>query len=217
MAKNDTLFGEVRSLLQQTPSAEVWAELVKQLDKFTIDAQFTEEIFPYLLEYLGRWPEDVRRMAPAKWVKPLLKKAAKPAPLVPLCNGADLSSSRIGPATAAYLADCAALGHLLYLDLSNNGLKSDGAKHLARSKHLRNLRVLLLTNCKVGNSGAVALAESVNVQHLVELDISGSDMIDDGCDALQNSRFLPEPLRAKAYEWYSHEREEREYYRDGWE
>lgn len=217
MAKNDTLFGEVRSLLQQTPSAEVWAELVKQLDKFTIDAQFRETIFPYLEEYLGRWPEDVRRMAPAKWVKPLLKKAPGAAPLVPLCNGADLSSSRIGPATTAYLAGSEALGHLLYLDLSNNGLKSDGARHLASSKHLTNLRVLLLTNCKVGNSGAVALAQSTNVRNLVELDISGSDMIDEGCSALQNSPHLPEHLRAKAFDWYSYEREEREYYWDGWE
>lgn len=212
--KREKLFGELRSILHQSADAESWQLLVAHLPKWSQDEYFLEVVKPYLEESLGKW-DDLSRIAPPDWGKPLLK--GKPSPLLEFARGLDLSASRVGPKALEKLVLCAELGQLVYLNLSGNGLKNEGGQTLATCKHLSNLRVLILSNTKIGNGGAVALANCPYLANLEDLDLSGNDFIDVGCNALKGSKYLAEPIKDKAWSWYSYEREAREAYGSSWE
>jgi len=198
----DEAFGEIRSVLQQTPSADAWQALCAVLEGIKIDAHYADAIEPYVLEHLEHWP-DALRIAPASWAKGLTKKTPKPAPLMALARGLDISSSRVGVKSVGYLVNSPVLADLIYLNLSHNGIKNDGAVTISKSPHIKNLETLIMTHASVGNRGAVALANCKNLQNLKTLDLTANEMIEEGCDAIQNSPYPDASNRSHAHEWHS--------------
>ncbi len=214
-SKREEIFGELRSLLQQPPSHAIWAQLCVQLDKVKPDEYFEDAIAPYLLDALKTWPDDpTLRVAPPTWCAPALKQ--KPTPMTRFATGVNLSSSRCGPAGLKKLLAGDLLVGKTYLNLSHNGLKSDGAMDFAVSPKIDALRVLILVDCKIGERGAVALARCHRLANLETLDLSKNDFVDEGCGALESSKHLSESIRKLAWSWYSHEREAR-MYSSSWE
>jgi hypothetical protein len=63
----DVLFGELRSLLQEAPSEEVWERVCEQLDLWPPEA-LEAVALPYVLEHVARWPATVERLAPLRWM-----------------------------------------------------------------------------------------------------------------------------------------------------
>lgn len=218
MASRDQKFGELRSLLQQTPSEESWEQLGVLLGNWKLDDHFREVVLPYARELLAGWPEELK-IAPPAWAKGLTKKTKKPAPLMELASGLQMRASRVGKKGVEYLSQSPEIAHITYLDLSNNGLQNDGGVSLANSPHLTNLKTLILTNAKIGNRGAIAIANNPRFASLEELDLTGNEIIEPGCDAIRNSSHLRKEIRDRAYSWYSHERADREarYYGGAWE
>ncbi len=212
MATRDEKFGELRSLLQQTPSEEAWARLCALLEAWKLDEHFHEVVLPYAATGLERWPEDLK-IGPASWVKPLLRKTKKPAPLVALATGLNLRASRIGAKTVEYLAAAPEVEHITYLDLSRNGLKNAGAITLANSPYLKNLKVLLLAGTNLKDEGAREIAHSANLANLDELDLSDSQLLGEGCRMIENSPHLCQTIRERAFDWY----DERHPYDPFWE
>lgn len=214
-SRQEKRFGELRAILQQPASEETWDQLATHLNGWKVDDYFEEVVAPYVLEYLAKWPEDVIRAAPAAWGKLLTKK--KPSPLLRFANGLNMRKSKCGPKTLEKLLAADELESLIWLDLSENGLKNDGGVMIGKAPRVKNLKTLILQGCKIGNRGAVALASNRHLANLTSLDLSNNDMIDEGCSAIENSEFLHENIRKKAWDWYSYEREEREYYYNSWE
>jgi uncharacterized protein (TIGR02996 family) len=82
------------------------------------------------------------------------------------------------------LVECPALTRLVNLDLSGNGIGSDGVQALAVSPYLTRLTTLNLSQCRIGDRGARALAESPLLSRLVDLDLSDNDIGPGGVRAL---------------------------------
>ena len=94
-------FGEIRSLLQQPPSEQVWRGLCALVDASWGDDQFEELLFPYILEHLRRWPDALRVMPPGWWA---LSDHAKPSVLQKLARVVDLGRENdLGEAADASL------------------------------------------------------------------------------------------------------------------
>ncbi len=60
----DELLGEVRSVMQGAPSAQMWLELVELLDE--CDAEGVSVLTDYIDGYIARWSEDAMRNQSAK-------------------------------------------------------------------------------------------------------------------------------------------------------
>lgn len=209
---HDQRFGELRSLLQQTPDEASWAELCAHLAAWTFDEHFHEAVLPYVREELERWPEHLK-IAPRSWAKPLLSVVRKPAPLLSLVTALDLTQGRIGDRTLSYLLRGPEIEHLTLLDLSCNEISVDGAALLAGSPYVRNLKVLLLAGTNLKDEGAREIAHSANLTNLEELDLSDSKLLEEGCRMIENSPHLCEAIRERAFDWY----DERHPYDPFWE
>ena len=66
-------FGELRSLLQQTPSTQTWERItacLTQLRERTEGSErFEEQALAYGREHLSAWPDEIVREAPSSWVQ----------------------------------------------------------------------------------------------------------------------------------------------------
>jgi hypothetical protein len=87
----------------------------------------------------------------------------------------DLSSNRIGPASARALA-AAPLVCLRCLDLGYNPLGDAGVRWLAASPYLSTLTTLVLTAARLGNESARVLAASPHLAGLTSLILCGNDI-----------------------------------------
>lgn len=64
----DARFGDLRSLLQRGPSAQVWAELIELLEEWQEEdpSDFERVALPYAAGHLGAWPDRLRQV-PLDW------------------------------------------------------------------------------------------------------------------------------------------------------
>lgn len=65
-------FAELRSALQQPPSAEAWRQITHHLDGLSGDAQALEQATTYAEGLLARWP-DALRVLPRGWLTRMLR------------------------------------------------------------------------------------------------------------------------------------------------
>lgn len=63
-------FGDLRALLQRTPSLTEWTRLCSLIESFEAH-DYAERIEPYVRPYLKQWPDTLRVM-PGMWVRALL-------------------------------------------------------------------------------------------------------------------------------------------------
>ncbi len=187
-------FGDVRSLLNQPPSAGAWEALCALLDAFSPDA-LDAQVLPYVEGMTRRWPEALC-VAPQRWVLDVLAGTHRPfwsivraldlsclyltpEQILTLLADAQLervnllamSSNRIGPEGARILAARADLGQLHTLDLGFNGLKVEGARALKQAQSFGGLRALVLDSNGLGGAGLRALASASWWRQLERLDL----------------------------------------------
>jgi hypothetical protein len=143
----------------------------------------------------------------------------------PLLRRLNLSGAQLGNTGAMALARCEPLDELRELDLSYNRLQAggagavigsksfpnlsrltldqnlpvgnDGVQHFLYAKHRQPLRFLSLVNTDLTAAGAGYLASSPCLSELTELRLSPSEIGPAGAEALANSRYLPEHIRAQ--------------------
>ena len=62
-------FGDIRSLLYERPvTISTWNKLARALYFFEEPELLQEEVFPYCVEAIADWPDDLRRPGPSHWV-----------------------------------------------------------------------------------------------------------------------------------------------------
>jgi hypothetical protein len=112
-------FGELRSLLQQAPSEELWRVVtsVLRLMEVADPAQFEERVYPYAERALERWPDALRVMT-QHWQE--LARADKlPARCARLVRAVSTYQYQSGDTTAVTLLDSGALSYITHLRLSS--------------------------------------------------------------------------------------------------
>ena len=104
------MFGELRSLLQRPPSAQVWQQLCALLEGWPPGQELEGRALPYCQDHLEQWPARLRA-APARWRAALERgEVPAPAPLVRHLKASHRAWS--GEALATLLGAGAALEHL---------------------------------------------------------------------------------------------------------
>jgi hypothetical protein len=96
----ETLFGELRSILQNPASIDTWDALYEHLDLWPADTLETLAL-PYALDIVGRWFDGVERAAPQRWAARLLE--GQGAALLALANKLDVSDQQLSSAQLAAL------------------------------------------------------------------------------------------------------------------
>ncbi len=190
-------FGEIRSILQQTPSPEAWEALCDQIALWSWPhyETFEQQILPYLLHHLESWP-DALRGAPDRWRPGLLRAA--PMPWAPMIRALDASAQGFSVADMETLTMAPVLPHLTALDLSQNRFGAAGLQRLMQSRKLRGLRSLRLADVSLGVDGALPLLDADALPRLDTLDMSNTGINSRTLDALGglNLRAREEPLPA---------------------
>ncbi|MEM1348154.1 MAG: hypothetical protein AAGI01_06345 [Myxococcota bacterium] len=214
------LFGELRAIVHQPPSAVLWSELCSLIGDVLPDV-FVDTISPYLEEHLSGWGEDVR-VAPASWVSrsvagedvpqlyfttmeldvsALSDDAPEPdvATLIehymhPYFRGLRaLRAHRVELAGELFarMCDTPTFERLEVLDVTGAGLGAEGARALAQSKHLKHLREVRIGWCNLEGAGALALANSHIVRAWETLDIEGNGIQEaEAMRLLRNPHFV---------------------------
>jgi hypothetical protein len=157
----ERLFGELRSLMQEAPSYEVWERVVEALDRWP-EGTLEAEALPYVCDHLRRWPEAHDRAAPAAWAIAALDGGSSPRLLA--CATLRLQFAQVRDRQLGWLAACRHVRNLRYIDMSYVG--------------------------QVQAEGMSALANSPNLGALASLEVSGS-LGDGAWEALALGRGLP--------------------------
>ena len=107
-------FGELRSLVQQPPSEQVWATLCEHVERLSAPAM--RDLLPYLTHALDRWPVRLRS-APASWLERVVT-SCEPLPQLALTRVLQLTGRRpLTPSQLDALVESAALAHVAHLEV----------------------------------------------------------------------------------------------------
>lgn len=157
----DERFGELRSLLQQPPSSQVWDAMIALFGGWHHEALANLAI-PYALEHLERWPDDITREAEPWQTGALLliSPDSYQHPQLRLINALTITHRGIGAPQLASLLAWPGLPQLRSLSLRANDLTDAEAAAIAACPHLSGLRALDLSNNQITDVGAAALASS---------------------------------------------------------
>ena len=149
------LFGEIRSVVQCTPSAVLWQSLCELVERWPRE-QFTTELLPYLCANLVAWPSSLK-VAPQRWIDTIL--AGKVSPYCHLVESLDVSDQRLSTSELKCLVTAQELNGLRILNLSKNVLGSEGATLLSAQANWSQLEALELNDCELGDDGITTLSE----------------------------------------------------------
>lgn len=181
-------FGEIRSLVQEAPSARAWARLCALLDE-----RADEVTLGYVADHIERWPDAMRGMPPV-WLERAVRgeedarfvlargvrcvglspreiELALRHPGLAALKWLSVEGGRAGDARA--VAAAAPTG-LERLRMSGCGIVDAGARELSRSLRLRGLEALELPGNRIGLEGARSLSRWEG--ELEELDLSGNPL-----------------------------------------
>jgi Ran GTPase-activating protein (RanGAP) involved in mRNA processing and transport len=206
---NEELFSELRSLLQKNPSEELWLKICKNIDLWDLE-KLSEIGLPYASAHLVRWPENVWREAPTRWVRKLL--AGEKIPKIAIV-GRLILESKLKKLNIATFFNNILFSKLFYLDLSKNKINDDdmdlvfslekqnilaisfsynkigdvGLTKLAKSPILLGVEYLDFKDNNIGSNGIKALASSDFIRRLYALDLSGNNIGNSGAKEIANS------------------------------
>jgi Ran GTPase-activating protein (RanGAP) involved in mRNA processing and transport len=209
----ESLFGELRSILQRPASQETWAALCQLLQGALWPDEALEAVaVPYALDIVSRWPESIERAAPDAWARQLM--SGQGGAQLALANKLHLWR---GPTPTldelALLLGSPAIGGLRRLNLSAS-VASHGADALALldTPHLAGLERLELDTASVDGAGAAALA-AVRLPALRWLNLAHNALDDDAlalllraplCAELRALELSGNPLTARAAQLLAH-------------
>ncbi len=188
MTDEDSRFGDIRSILQDTPTIRVWGKLCELLEEWEDEGELEDKIFPYVNELVADW-DDRLRVAPAYWVEPLLE--GEHVPHFAICRTLDLRCLGIVLEDIELLSESPELKHIHRLNLAYNGLQNEGTCLLMASPMISGLRMLDLAGNSVETDGIQAISESAHLKKLEELDLTGNWVNDAGATYLAESTTLP--------------------------
>lgn len=218
-------FGEIRSAVQERPSAASWHMLYEAIAEVDI-TQFAEELLPYVAESLKNWPDELR-LCPQDWLDLLLdadlvhpglvlvRRLWRPhlsmGELAKLAHTEELSqvtqmglvSNGLGHKAIPILLDGPALQQVEAIDLSYNKIGDAGIRAICRNGRAERLRYLSLDNNGITDDGAMMIADATNLANLERLTLFGNHIGSNGLDALRTSQNLSQNVRR---EWaFAHE------------
>jgi|AP45_3_1055517.scaffolds.fasta_scaffold46130_2 hypothetical protein len=210
-------FGEIRSAVQERPSATSWHALYEAIAEVDI-TQFAEELLPYVAENLKNWPDELR-VCPQDWLDLLLnadlvhpglvlvRRLWRPhlelGDLKKIANTSEFSqvtrfglvSNGLGPKAVRLLLDGPALQSVEFLDLSYNRIGDKGVLEFCRNKKAARLRHLSLDNNGITDEGAMMLANCEHLEGLERLTLFGNLLGSNGHDAIRTSGHLSPAVR----------------------
>lgn len=177
------LFGEVRSLLNQTPDAKRWRRLCELLDQFE-PARLDDMVIPYVEGSVARWPVELR-VAPESW---MLRAIEGEALLFwSIVRKIDASYHYLDASQALELLQSERLEKVEILDLSSNRIGAVGARTLAGVEWLRSVRWLGMGFNAVGSAGAIALARAEFLDGVEYVDLESNELGEHGIRALSEA------------------------------
>ena len=209
------MFGEVRSLLQQAPTAQNWEALCQHVSDWG-EPGFAESALPYILSHLERWPDHLRR-APLRWAEGLARGAALEfapmvrvldaralnlknedmwtlarAPIMKHVTGLNLAHNPIGWRGLSHLFDTPepVAPQLRALDVGASAVGGEGVRLLASSQALRGLKSLALTQLSLSPASLAALSQSEVLGELKALHLGGNDFGERHLEAVSRGELI---------------------------
>lgn len=163
------MFGDVRSLLQETPSPFVWDALtwiVEQVNAQELKAQ----LLPYLEHHLARWPATLK-VLPTSW-KVALSRQESPQgmPLVQELHFSQHGSSTLDSPGRWRVLDHEATAHIERLNFHYADLSDADLDRLTTHPRLRKTRAISLTsNTGLSEQALKRLLIEARLDHIEEL------------------------------------------------
>jgi len=186
-------FGELRSILQRSPTEAGWKDLCRWCDEQPPEA-LREHTLPYALSHLGRWPKPLRA-APRRWVERCVDGEALPQ--LALVTRVTYSGVANIPQDdedfgevfeAAMSRDPRAQIAMMIL---SRHLDASDLLALCGEEALGHLVVLELRGHQFGDEGAAVFRRAVHLSALEHLDLSGNLIHDHGAELLSLAPFMP--------------------------
>lgn len=195
---DDASFGELRALLQQPPTEQIFAEVGQRLG--SVDP--SPATLRYLHDHITRWPQDVRRVAPKAWVHALIR--GKEIAAFSLCDTVDISPRAlrkrldVGGATLDTLFRAPNMPTLRHFLLDGDHLAEPAGMFLsteayvamAACEKLQELETLHLERAHLDDDGLEALARSPYLRSVRSLRLSYNHIRGPGIRALARSEML---------------------------
>lgn len=136
-------FGDLRSLLNQNHTPQVWDQLCAWISTFDDEAS-KQRILPYIEGHLLKW-SDKERVAPRTWIQSLLNDQPSPWLFITRSlsmRGWDRAARRPWRKNTLDLKDFSKrqeLAPIHFIDLGHNDLHDNEIEHLLKSPHLESL------------------------------------------------------------------------------
>lgn len=173
-------FGELRSIVQQRPSAQAWEALCEHLERWP-SPELEQLALPYTLQYLARWPSAIL-VAPMRW----LNRLTPYAPLT-LARTLNILEAPISLEQARTLASNPHLRHIELIYLRANQLGDRGLEALLGGEHFLGLTSLSVHLNGLRAASAHVITECAYVGQLQELSFYGNRLRDQGVRQLVQS------------------------------
>jgi len=182
-------FGELRSMLHQTPSERAFASLMRRFERMwnKYPARSRDELLPYARGVLETWP-DATRTIPGRWRHAFWsEKRSVPGELLSLGKRLTLTHEKIDASQLEALVLHDAGRELRLLELTSCEL---GDAHvMALLKGSSAIRALDLGGNNIGSEGAKALAESELAGQLTSLSLWNNALKPEGISAIASKRW----------------------------
>lgn len=181
-------FGDLRSLLNQNHTPQVWDQLCTWISTFDDEAS-KQRILPYIEGHLLKW-SDKERMAPRAWIQSLLND--QPVPWLFITRsismrGWDRAARRAWRSNTLELKPLSLrqeLEHIHFIDLGHNDLHDNELEHLIKSPNLHSLIGLDLQRNALTQDSMALMADSPLRLQLQELSLRQNPIQDEGLAAL---------------------------------
>jgi hypothetical protein len=184
-------FGELRSLLQQPPSAQVWEALCKLVFPARWE-KTADQWLPYAQDHLDRhWPDELR-LVPLKWAA-----RKRPPSALQLARHLRYTGS---PSDITALVDMLALARPPLTALHTGNVGADVAAQLLEACANPQLRELELGACKMSDVSSAALAALDALATVEALKLSNAPISDNALGGLLTSPKLA-GLRRLSMHW----------------
>lgn len=186
-------FGELRSLMQEVPSASVWGRLVALLDTWPRET-LESEAMPYVCDHLRRWPETLERRVPNSWEEEAFGTGSSPCMLA--CATLWLQFDQVEERQMERLLRCPHTRNLrtINLEMVGCGVSPENMPLLAHSPNLDALETLSLEMAlRYGERGMVALnilAGARGLPWLRRLSLMANDLPAEALRALRSGGLL---------------------------
>ncbi len=185
LAKIQTSFGEIRSILQASPSTQAWQRITQIIDQTPEDA-CSHTLLPYIKAHISQWPTHLLH-TPRHWIEALF--AHDPPEHTSLVRTLNLSQRGLSDRDIKIMCDHASLRQIQHLDISHNWLMKQGVKYLCASPHTHALVTLDLSYNQLGDAGVSEFSQSNSLNNLASLSLARNDLSVQSLEEVSRANF----------------------------